>query len=233
LRDHVTTVIYLHGFASSPASIKGVFFTDLFTKLGFTVMAPDMNEPSFATLTLTRSIDRVLDMMAQIPADDRLVLMGSSMGALTVALAADRGQRWVDALILMAPAFELHGVWERNVEPEIMAQWRCDGFWDVEHSAYPEPVPLNYTFWQDLQMHDTSPRRLPGPLLAFHGRNDEVVPHELTERLAALNPDAEVHFVDDGHDLLASRSFMAECVEAFLGRHGLVPSVGGPITSDS
>jgi len=229
----LTTVIYLHGFASSPASIKGVFFTDLFTRLGMQVLAPDMNEPSFATLTLTRSIDRVLDMMAEVPQDERLVLMGSSMGALTVAMAADRSARLVDGLILMAPAFELHGVWERNVEPEIMAQWCRDGFSDVEHSAYQEPVPLKYGFWEDLLTHDTSPRRLPGPLLVFHGRNDEVVPHELTERLAALNPDAEVHFVDDGHDLLASRSFMAECVEAFLGRHGLLPSVGGPITSDS
>ena len=52
-------VLYLHGFASSPQSSKATFLARKFAERGIQVIVPDLNEPNFSTLTVTRMLQQV------------------------------------------------------------------------------------------------------------------------------------------------------------------------------
>lgn len=212
-------LIYLHGFASSPASVKAGFFRDHFERWGIDCRVLDLNEPSFSTLTLSRSIGRVLDEVGTLPEREPLALMGSSLGGLVAAQSAARLPGRVAALVLMAPAFHAPVIWERLLGPEEMGRWRATGWLSVEHPAYPRPQPLHYAFYEDLRRQDTAPPAVDCPSLVFHGRRDDVVDPPVSREFGQRNPSARVVLLEDGHDLLASRSRMLAVVEPFLRKH--------------
>src|ERR1043166_6922101 len=127
------TVLYLHGFVSSPKSTKVVFFTQMLQQRGVGVRCPDFNEPDFRSMTMTRMLGRLDAELACPPATSgpagprgrgprglrgRLegglaslpatsgpaVLVGSSLGGALAILAASRFGSRVDRLVLLAPA---------------------------------------------------------------------------------------------------------------------------------
>ena len=110
--DPVSNMFYLHGFASSPQSSKSSFLSARLAQHGVTLQCPDLNEPDFSTLTVTRMIEQVEAMLVQLRPQP-VAVFGSSLGAF-VALhlverlahqeALDRVQ--VRQLILLAPALE-------------------------------------------------------------------------------------------------------------------------------
>jgi predicted esterase YcpF (UPF0227 family) len=51
-------VIYLHGFASSPGSSKATRFGRELKQRGIPYDCPDLNEPAFETLTVTRMLEQ-------------------------------------------------------------------------------------------------------------------------------------------------------------------------------
>ncbi len=53
----VAHVLYLHGFASSPASSKAQRFEQELAVHGVGFSCPDFNQPAFETLTVTRMLD--------------------------------------------------------------------------------------------------------------------------------------------------------------------------------
>ena len=52
-------VLYLHGFASSARSSKATFFARKFRDAGVELQTPDLNQPDFSTLTITRMVEQV------------------------------------------------------------------------------------------------------------------------------------------------------------------------------
>ena len=105
----VRHVIYLHGFTSSPASSKAQRFERELRARDVGFYCPDLNVPKFESLTITRMLGQVGDVLATI---DRgpVALVGSSLGAFVAlhAAAADR-RGLVDRLLLLAPAFDFGG----------------------------------------------------------------------------------------------------------------------------
>ncbi|MBW8861656.1 MAG: alpha/beta fold hydrolase [Acidobacteria bacterium] len=95
-------VFYLHGFASSPNSTKVGYFRDRFGEHGIELRCPDLNEPEFATLTLTRMLDQLGAELAMVPA--AATLIGSSLGGTLAVLAAAKYPGRVERLVLLAPA---------------------------------------------------------------------------------------------------------------------------------
>ena len=216
----MSTVIYLHGLASSPLSVKGLFFQPRLEKLGFAVEMPDLNAPDFSTLTISRAVEQTLGLIDGVRAEEEgggpLVLMGSSFGALVCVIAAGLRPGRAAALVLMAPAFDMPGLWQRQLGTDGIEMWKKEGYIPIEHPAHELPQPLKYGFYEDAVQVDTAPRRVSVPCLVFHGKNDDVVDPELARRFGELNPQAAVHMLDDGHDLLETQEVMAGEVERFL-----------------
>ena len=73
-------VIYLHGFASSPASSKAMFLKNRLLARGVTLNCPDLNQPDFATMTVSRMVKEVQAIIDMLP-EGPVVLCGSSLGA--------------------------------------------------------------------------------------------------------------------------------------------------------
>src|SRR6185369_6645108 len=95
-------VFYLHGFASSPRSTKVQFFTRTLAERGIDVRCPDLNEPDFRTMTMTRMLQQL---EAELVAAGRPAsLIGSSLGGALAILTAARVPHLVDRLLLLAPA---------------------------------------------------------------------------------------------------------------------------------
>ena len=138
---------YLHGFASSPASTKAARFAERLRARGLTVHCPDLNEPDFSTLTVTRmleQVDRAIEAMPPAP----VMLVGSSLGAFVAVHAMARRRnnaRWpVSRMVLLAPALDFSGNRMRDLGPEGIARWRETDRLDVFHYAYERTVPLGY-----------------------------------------------------------------------------------------
>src|SRR5690606_30828196 len=129
-------LLYLHGFASSPQSSKARFFVERARAAGLPADCPDLNQPDFGTLTVTRMIERVRDAAAAMPAGP-VALVGSSLGAF-VALHAVAQPGWdparpVERLVFLAPALDLAPGLARDFGPERMAEWERTGWIEIFH----------------------------------------------------------------------------------------------------
>src|SRR6188472_497158 len=117
-------ILYLHGFASGPLSTKGVAFEKYFAPKGIVIERMNLRVPSFEHLRLSAMIETV-----RAAIDDTAILIGSSLGGLTATRVAERDPR-VQALILMAPAFQLVARWREQLGSE-WDVWRERGWRDV------------------------------------------------------------------------------------------------------
>ena len=93
-------ILYLHGFASSPASSKARFFAERMRAAGALIDIPDLAAGDFEHLTISGQL-RVIERAA---AGDPVALMGSSLGGYLAALYAARHPE-VSRVVLLAPAF--------------------------------------------------------------------------------------------------------------------------------
>jgi pimeloyl-ACP methyl ester carboxylesterase len=212
-------VIYLHGFASSPASSKATFFRDRFAARGIQMECLDLNQPEFSILTVSRMLQQVEDRIARL-ASGEVVLIGSSLGGFVAVEAAARqdggARRPISKLVLLAPAVELE--WEKWSElgSAGVEGWQNAGQIDVFHYAFDEHRVLRFEFYEDANRYRPSARPLTQPLVIFQGRNDESVSPDVVERFAAAQPHATLYSLDDGHQLKNSLEFIWEKTAAFL-----------------
>lgn len=212
-------VIYMHGFASGPSSTKAVHFDTKFKELGIEMVIPDLNHPSFESLTLTRQLNSVRELIEKVDHDVPIVLIGSSMGGLIATLAAQSRQT-IAALILMAPGFGIEKRWTRLVGEEGRIAWAANGVLDVYHYATKSNQPLGYSFVKDLANYSTQELRINVPALVFHGTHDDVVPFEGSVNFARTNKElVKLIELDDGHELIAPLDQIWNTSRAFLFEH--------------
>jgi uncharacterized protein len=194
--------LWLHGFSSGPQSSKGQFVRERLAEVGKRLEIPDLNQPSFRDLTVTRMVAAIDDLLG----DDRAVLFGSSLGGYTAATWAALRPRRAASLVLLAPAFELAARWKDRTGEAELRRWRERGEVLVEHYAWNRMEPLAIAFVDDAEKYDPFP--LPDvSTLVFHGTRDEVVPphlaREFTRRMRAAGRDVRLVELDDGHELTA------------------------------
>jgi pimeloyl-ACP methyl ester carboxylesterase len=213
-------IVYLHGFASSPRSSKARFFGERAAALGWAYTCPDLNEPDFATLTVSRMIDQV-EAAVDGSGGGPVALVGSSLGAFVAlhaaARMAGRDNGPVDRLVLLAPALDLVPSLEEEFGPARMAAWEHSGRLPTFHYGDDAMRELGWAFMADARRYDTSAVPAYLPTLIYQGRHDEVVRADGVERWAASRPNVALHLVDDGHQLLGHLEMMWADVVAFLG----------------
>lgn len=203
-------VLYLHGFASSPASRKAQLFRQRFVAAGVALEVPDLVRGDFRNLTLSSQ----LKVIEEIADNQGVALIGSSMGGYLAALYAARHPETA-ALVLMAPAFGFARRWAEQMGAARVAEWRERGTIEVMNYATNRKEPLGYTLLSDALRYEETPR-VAQPAMVWQGLGDEVVPVEAAREFVRLNPHAILHEVDDGHELAASAERICAAAIDFL-----------------
>lgn len=197
-------VVYLHGFASSPASSKAKRFAAECAARGIGFSCPDLNEPSFETITATRMIEQT---RAAIDAtgDGPVALVGSSLGGFLAVHAASRDATGrVARLVLMAPAFDFGGNRLRQLGEHGIDHWRAEGSLEFFHYAYNQPRRVWFKLYEDAAQYDAFALKLSLPVQIFQGRNDDTVLPSTVASWAEGRPNVQLAWLDDGHQLADS-----------------------------
>ncbi|MDQ5857685.1 MAG: alpha/beta fold hydrolase [Acidobacteriota bacterium] len=194
-------VLYLHGFASSPAGRKVGALTDLLGPHDLQVVAPDLNVPSFRQLDF-RAIVR--DSLREAKRHAPAVIVGSSLGAVAALAASRLGAR--APLLLIAPAIGFGTRWTEKLPSG-------DPLFFFHHAEGRE-LPIHRRFFEDLAGRETDREPPPEPVVIVMGTNDESVPFDHVRKIWKA--------WEDSGRLAAGSRF----VEIPGGDHGLVEHAG-------
>ena len=209
-----TTILLLHGFASSGRSTKARFFAEKFGPLPRVLFhALDFNPTptDFEYMTVTGLVNRLRQYVLDHDLDD-VSLIGSSMGSL-VGLHYAHRFGGVNRMLLLAPALS-YGMNQAGAEH--LKRWQEAGTAPVFHYAFEREVGLRFGFHVDgLQYLD--PVVPPAPTMIIHGRSDDVIPIENSRRYAARFPhQVQLVEVDSDHRLNDQLAFVWTKVQSFL-----------------
>lgn len=210
-------VVYLHGFASSASSTKARYFATRLREYGVPLQTPDLNEPDFSTLTVSRMVEQVTGLLNRLPPAAPVVLVGSSLGGLVAVHVARMCQDRVRRVILLAPALEFAVDPTRSLGDRTLTQWRETGLTTVFHYGYGRLIPVGYALYADAGQYDCAGVTLTIPIQILQGRHDPVVDPASVERWANARPNVELHMVDDDHQLGRSLDYIWTQSVRFLG----------------
>ncbi|MBR2660400.1 MAG: alpha/beta fold hydrolase [Clostridia bacterium] len=190
-------VILLHGFSSARNRIHTLQAAAAMREDGFATLRADLyghgeSGGEFSKHTLYKWISNtlaVIDHVRGMGYTD-LYLSGHSQGGLVAALTAGMEPDRIRGLVLRAPAFMI---------PRCAREGNLLGFrFDPDH--VPDSVPAlnglaldgNYIRVAQAVRAEETAARFKGPVLILHGDEDDVVPLEDSQRMAALYADCEL-----------------------------------------
>jgi pimeloyl-ACP methyl ester carboxylesterase len=162
-RDFMTSILYFHGFASSPASAKITALRPMLQPYGIELDAPDLNMPSFERLDFDAVVEHALERGRRNPPR---ALVGSSLGALIALAVAKRGL--VAPLVLIAPALGVADRWKTKIpdgDPVIVFNY-----------ARNADAPIHRAFFEQMASLYVDRDPPPDRVTVIMGRNDETVP---------------------------------------------------------
>ena len=164
------SVLYFHGFASSPDSRKVTSLRELLAPDGIALDTPDLNVPSFERLDFDAMVALGL---AHGRANPPRAIVGSSLGALVALAVAKRG---IDApLVLIAPALGIASRWIDELP---------DGDpISVFNHARNGQAPIHRAFFEGMARVDVDRQPPAQQVTVIAGRNDESVGFENIERV--------------------------------------------------
>jgi pimeloyl-ACP methyl ester carboxylesterase len=161
----VQVVLYLHGFASSPAGRKIALLREALPAADFRVVAPDLNRPSFARLDFLAIVATALE---AAEADPPAVVVGSSLGAIVALEACRRGL--ATPLVLIAPALGFGKRWTANLAS-------LDPIPFFHHGENRE-IPIHRWFFEQMASLTVDRDAPSQPVAILMGTKDESVPFD-------------------------------------------------------
>jgi len=194
------SVLYLHGFASSPDSAKIHALRPLLVPDGIELNTPDLNVPSFEKLDFDAIVEHALATARRTPPR---AMVGSSLGALVALAVAKRGV--LVPLVLIAPALGVARRWQSRI-PE------GDPVMVFNHARQGDALIHRAFFVQMGSLYvDSDPP--PSRITAIMGRKDETVPFHIVEETwraweasGRLAPGSRFIEVEEGDHGLVSHS---------------------------
>jgi pimeloyl-ACP methyl ester carboxylesterase len=172
--------LYLHGFASSPASGKALAFQSALK----TLEVPALDGGDFEHLTISGQLALIEGLLHGEPAR----LIGSSMGGYLASLYASRHPE-VSRLVLLAPAFGFIPRWQGKTSLEVF------------HHGTGTIRRVHEGLIADALQYPATPD-FNQPALIFHGLHDDIVPIHYSRSFAATHPNAQLIEMESDHGLL-------------------------------
>ncbi|MEG4323025.1 MULTISPECIES: YqiA/YcfP family alpha/beta fold hydrolase [unclassified Microcoleus] len=215
--------IYLHGFASSPDSLKAKYFRDRFSSLGIDLKTPDLNQNDFSRLTLTRQLHQIETEFLHAPSSQsaenvinlgEVTIIGSSFGGLTAAWLAQR-QLSVNQIVLLAPAFQFLSHWLPLLGQQQLQKWQSEKYLPVYHYREQRYLPLNYQFVADMAPYPEQKLMRSVPTLILHGKHDTIIPIQASRNFAADRPWVQLIELEDDHSLGNVLAEIWEAIQKF------------------
>ena len=206
-------LLYLHGFASGPSSLKARVLSERFAALGVTIDIPDLTPGEGGFESSSPSSMLAIAEARLAAADPPHAIIGSSLGGYLAAVAASRDPS-IERLVLMAPAFRLFERWEARLGAEELAARRRDGL-ETMHYASGRPRRIGWQFFESAQGFPPFPE-VRVPALCLAGTRDDTVPFADIEAFVARTPSARLVPLDDGHELAASLDRIFDEAHEFL-----------------
>jgi pimeloyl-ACP methyl ester carboxylesterase len=158
-------ILYLHGLASSPRGRKRDLLEKRFEGEGFTVIAPDLNVPSFRELSF---FEMNVAARAAFTRVEPRVVVGSSLGALVALSLAESLGSPAPNLVLLAPALGFGERWMSKL-PEV------DVF-ELFHHGEGKAMPIHRRFFEEMALVRVDASPPPVPVSVVMGTDDESVP---------------------------------------------------------
>jgi len=216
--------LYLHGLASSPGSRKAAALGRRLAEYGAVLSAPDLNVPTFETMTITAQTRAVAAMVERVaPSGGRVRLIGSSLGVLSTLLYASRHPQRVERVVLLAPALGFVGARLAGLAGSTLEEWRVRGYLEIVH--YDDLVHrLGFQLVEDAGGHDFGALSPLMPLMIIHGTRDEVIPYELSDAWARGRPNVRLCGISQGdHSLMEHLDKVWELCRGFFGLESVSP----------
>ncbi len=196
------TVMYLHGFASSPNGTKANWIYQKCEEQGIDFLAPDLNVPTFEHLTVTAMTQRIAQAVENCTSEP-IFLLGSSMGGFATLhfmnTYRNSAAKRIQKILLLAPVTTQASLFQQE---DFLATWRKNGWTTIEHYAYGETRQLSYEFAEDFQKHATNTIQVDVPIVIFHGKNDESVNPESSIQFSEKHNNVQLRLVDSDHSLI-------------------------------
>lgn len=203
----MTSVLYFHGFASSPGSAKITALRPLLAPHGIELNAPDLNVPSFERLDFDSVVSHAL---ATAVATPPRAMVGSSLGALVALATAQRGVPV--PLVLIAPALGVARRWQTKIpdgDPVMTFNF-----------ARNADAPIHRHFFEQMTRLHVDDEPPPSRVTVIMGRKDETVPFDVVEETwrkwerAGLAPGSRLIVLEAGdHSLVAEAATICDAIQ--------------------
>jgi surfactin synthase thioesterase subunit len=162
------SVLYFHGFASSPASAKITALRPLLEPHGIELNAPDLNVPSFEFLDFAAVVEHALAAARAMPP---CAMVGSSLGALVALSVAQKGIHV--PLVLIAPALGVARRWQSTIPDG-------DPILTFNYARNVE-APIHRAFFEQMTRLHVDDEPPPCRVTVVMGRKDQTVPFHIVE----------------------------------------------------
>ena len=209
-------VVFCGGFNSSMQGNKPLALERFCEQLGIAFIRFDYaghgsSGGDFADSGISRWLGDTLEIIDYC-AQEKIILVGSSMGGWLSLLAAVRRPTKIAALVLLACAVDMTKYYPANIQ-DLLKQQDDQGrtFYQVNNTyGDQEPYKVYQQLIDDGKQYYLldSDIELDIPIHIMHGMQDDVIPPERVERLIdrLTSPNIVTHFIEQGDHRLSRHS---------------------------
>lgn len=219
--EKLPAIILFHGFTGTKLEPHRFFLqisraleVQGFASFRFDFLGSGESDGDFADMTVSKELEEAETIFNYVKAhpsidENKIILLGLSMGGLVASLLAGKLQSEITKLILLAPAGTMGELIEPMVglAPFIVSYNAYDHGGNLVGKAFYDDV-ISIDVWNEAAKYD-------GKVLLIHGTKDEAVPYEVSNLYIenCYGDQAILHTIKDGDHTFNSYRWEREVID--------------------